>query len=76
MDCLAKVLGVICAPKGTGEPGGGEGECQHLTVELCHLGIRFNQGPGAALDLGQRLQDFGPSTTEGFDISTSGRSRL
>jgi hypothetical protein len=63
VDCLAKVLGVIRAPKGPSEAGGGEGESQHLAIELGHLGIRFHQGPRAAFDLGQRLQDFRPSAT-------------
>jgi len=76
VDCLAKVLGVICAPKGTRQARGGEGECQHLAIELGHLGIRFHQGPRAALDLGQGLQDLRPSATEGFDVSASGWRRL
>ena len=77
MDRLPKVLGVIRTSERTCKAARCEGQSQHLAIELGHLGIRFHERPGAALDLGQCLQDIRPCAAQSLHITTaSGPRRL
>ncbi len=60
---------MVSAAERTCQAGGGEGEGEPVAVECSHLRVRFHQRPGAALDLGQGLQDFRPGTAQDFDVA-------
>jgi hypothetical protein len=52
-----------------GQAGGGEGQRQDLPIKGAYLGAGGAQRPGAALDLGQCLEDFGPCAAQYFHVA-------
>jgi hypothetical protein len=76
MDGLPQIFGMIRPAEGTGQPGRREDEGEHLAVELADLGVRLHEGPRAALDLGEGLQDLRPGAAKNLDVGTrAGRCR-
>ena len=68
VDRLPQVLRVVGTAEGARQAGRRERERQDLIFEVADLRVRFHQGPCAALDLGQGLQDLGPGAAEDLDV--------
>ncbi len=69
MDRLAQVFGMVRAAEGARQSGRGEGKREDLAVKGTNLGVGLHERPGAAFDLGQRLQDFRPRAAEDLDVA-------
>jgi hypothetical protein len=65
---------MVGSAKGSRQSRRGECEGESLAVKGCNLGVGFHQRPGAALDLGEGLEDFRPRPAKNLDVA-AGTSR-
>ena len=75
VDRLPEVLGVVGPAEGPRQPRGGEREGQDVVLEVADLGVGFHQCPGAAFDLGERLQDLGPGAAQNLHVGSGAGGR-